>query len=258
MLVYSILLPVLAGAALATPLPEGQDIAACRAKATTSLEQCACFADCVATPTEHGYMFSMSNSNSSSAARAAQDGCSNPAAHVTTSNTDMNWGSTPPFNTISHIFQSCGQYGCDPNPATESTIILGISGGQPVLTQAKVVATGHFRDWPDRDAACSLARAAAQAAPNVQYRTPGVHCRPGVDCDAPDPMAQYYAHNYYQVDHWNDCGWQAGVTALISIDSVQPQTALCSAAIGAIGSLLGPLFGEYAWLFGKITAVCNF
>lgn len=258
---------LLGGSVLAAPAPTTipsdarlADIQACRAQASSALEECACFPGCEATQTEHGYTFTMADeapfTNTSASALNKRGGCPNPRAYVTMSSTIINMGSTPPYNLYSSVFEQCHQSGCDPNPVTKSTIIIGMAGGPARTANARIIAKGLYRDWPDRDAACSLLRESSLGDLDVQWRRQGVHCRPGVDCDPAPAIPQYYQRNYYQVDHWNECGLQAHVEAEVKIDGEDAFGKVCTATTGSVNGVIGWLAAKWGWLFGAIQAVC--
>lgn len=249
----AILLPLFLGA-LAVPTPEdvSTSLDSCRENAKSSVEICACFPGCKIIQKENGYDFIMPNATN----LAKRQGCSNPRAFVTTSNTRINMGTTTPQRLYTTIFEKCGQHGCDPNPTLLGTTIIAGSGRNAWGTTARIIAKGRYRDWPDRDAGCGLLRQASYAAQDIQRRTPGTSCRPGADCETPDPLNQHYQYNYYQVDHWNDCGLQAHVEAEVKVDGIDAEAKACAQAIDAIQGVLQPLLGQWAWLFGQIKAAC--
>lgn len=258
MLVFYLLLPVFLDAIVATPFQVDDSIYWCRANATNSIEECACFPECTVVSTNNSFAISMGNISSFARDNRIASGCGNPQAHVLVWDTVVNMGSTPPFNILSQTFQACTQHACDVNPITVPTILIAGQNTIPHLSTANIVSHGSFRDWPDRDAACASVRATSQGGANVQYRTPYVHCRPGVDCDAPNPIPQYYQHDHYRLDHWNDCGFQAYLEVEISVDAVTPNTSLCSLVLQAMGIALSTVAPEFEWLFGKMNTACKF
>jgi hypothetical protein len=258
MLLHSLVNMMLVFGAMAATIrdvsPSDQSITDCRAQAKSSIDECACFPGCNIVQNTNGLGYKADMSNSTFLNK--RQGCANPRAYVTPTNTVMNFGTLQPFDIYTKLFERCGQRGCDPAPISASTTILKGSGRALIGTKATMIAKGWYRDWPDRDGAANLLRESSRTEVNTQWRYPGYSCRPGVDCEQPDAIPQHHQRNYYQVEHWNNCGIQVHMEAEIKISEEGPAQGSCAVIKAAVEAALGPLKGQLNWLFGAIEVSC--
>jgi hypothetical protein len=232
-----------------------KELEECRKKATSSVEECACFPGCRAVPTQYGTEFIGGNISETSAL-AKHAGCGNRKAYIQGSNEKINMGTATPQSLHTTIFEKCHEHGCDINPTTKKTTI--ITGNNRLTQEANVdiYPRGFYRDWNDHDAACTLLRGASYLNQEIVERRPYSNCRPGMDCDLPANIKQYYQFNYFQVDHWDSCGHQSHVEALVTVDQVATEAKSCNAAVDIMRAGLAPLMKQFEILFGLIQFVC--